>query len=399
MLKRFVRLHVVWIIGLGALASLVAGRGLYPTQIPPDRPISDRPAGQDTVSPDQAARLVEVVRERYANGKVKIRREVTRDALGNYVLHGGWAMWDQEGNQIASGRYRNNRRDGTWTRLHLRSDSELFASMPYKEFQAPFRSQASFDQGQLSGKWIITDWQHRKVSQWEYVHGARHGVSTWRYPSGRLMRRAVYCNGLLDGPSQSWDRQSHLIATEQYQDGRKLVSKVEYYDSGQKKSEGMYLSAALVVDAADDWWNAKPATYVRTGGDQLHGRWTSWYANQRKNLEGSFQYGLRDGRFMWWYSNGQPKVAGRYSSGRPDSLWVWWHKNGQRAAEGQYVDGRPSGPWCRWQEDGQLCRKIDYSWDSNVVVASAESTDPASADPSARRLPPPTQTAAEPRER
>ncbi|MCE9556285.1 MAG: hypothetical protein K8T91_23290, partial [Planctomycetes bacterium] len=37
---------------------------------------------------------VEVVRERYPDGKIKVEREVIRDAEENYVNHGLWKMWD-----------------------------------------------------------------------------------------------------------------------------------------------------------------------------------------------------------------------------------------------------------------------------------------------------------------
>src|SRR5690606_4804533 len=57
---------------------------------------------------------VEVIRERYPNRTVKIEREVTQDADGNYVNHGTWKMWDEAGNLVAEGRYFNGQREGIW---------------------------------------------------------------------------------------------------------------------------------------------------------------------------------------------------------------------------------------------------------------------------------------------
>ena len=57
---------------------------------------------------------METIRERYPDGDVKIEREVTTDADGDYVNHGAWRMWDRGGKLVAEGRYDLSRRDGQW---------------------------------------------------------------------------------------------------------------------------------------------------------------------------------------------------------------------------------------------------------------------------------------------
>ena len=59
------------------------------------------------------------------NGNVKIEREVTTDADGNYVNHGAWRMWDDAGKLVAEGRYEMGRRSGQWTRWWDRDESPL----------------------------------------------------------------------------------------------------------------------------------------------------------------------------------------------------------------------------------------------------------------------------------
>ena len=58
--------------------------------------------GADTVSNGHP----EVIKERYPSGEVKIEREVTQDAGGNYLNHGAWKMFDERGNLVAQGEYR-----------------------------------------------------------------------------------------------------------------------------------------------------------------------------------------------------------------------------------------------------------------------------------------------------
>src|SRR5262245_59309468 len=66
--------------------------------------------------------MVEVVRERYPDGKVKIERDVTVDADGNYVNHGAWRMWDDSGRLVAEGQFAMGRRSGQWSRSWSRGE-------------------------------------------------------------------------------------------------------------------------------------------------------------------------------------------------------------------------------------------------------------------------------------
>src|SRR5262249_9379461 len=64
----------------------------------------------------------ETIRERYDDGKVRIERQVTLDADGNYVNHGEWKMYSHAGDVVAEGHYDMGKRIGTWTRWHGRQD-------------------------------------------------------------------------------------------------------------------------------------------------------------------------------------------------------------------------------------------------------------------------------------
>ena len=55
--------------------------------------------GQDDPVEENGA--VETFTERYPNGNVKIERQVTLDADGNYVNHGAWKMYNAAGKVVA----------------------------------------------------------------------------------------------------------------------------------------------------------------------------------------------------------------------------------------------------------------------------------------------------------
>jgi antitoxin component YwqK of YwqJK toxin-antitoxin module len=320
---------------------------------------------------------IEIVNERYPSGNVKIRREVTRDRQWNYILHGEWKMWDERGNLIGFGQYRDNVRHGAWTRIYLAGEAEMFSQMPYKEYEAPFTSQATFKDGKLHGQWIISDAKQRKISEWEYDNGLRHGVRKWTYASGQPMKEATYHQGLLDGRLRVWDADSQLIVDEVYQQGQKLALKVEYDDDGKKRSEGMYLHARYVIETPADWWNARPCVYRTTGEDVKHGRYTTWFPNGQRSQEGAYVVDVPDGQFTWWYPNSQERMSGSYKNGKSHGPWVWWHENGQRAAQGTYVYGTPSGVWASWEDNGRLSRKSDFSEDGGSVAVHPETTEEA----------------------
>ena len=304
---------------------------------------------------------VEIIQERYPNGSVKIKRGVTQDRDGNYILHGIWQMWDERGTLISEGEYRNNVRHGTWNRWYRGDESRLFTSRPYDQFQAPFVSQGAFQDGRLHGKWTIFDSKQRKVSEIEFVDGQRDGKAIFWYANGKPMREGNYRNGVINGEYFEWNVDGKLVMKETFQEGRKLAPKVEYHAANQKKSEGMYLHAKIVVKTHDDWWNAVLAEYTTQGKDEKHGRWTAWFSNGQKMVEGEYEHNLQVGEFTWWFENGQKRLAGSYQKGKQEGTWTWWHQNGQKSTQGQFAEGNPSGPWAWWKNDGKLTQKANYS--------------------------------------
>lgn len=331
---------------------------------------------------------IEVVQERYPDGKVKIRREMTLDAAGNYVLHGAWTMWDPQGNEVASGHYQHGKRDGLWTRQLTNRDSKIFATRPYDEYQGPFKSQATFKNGQLHGKWIISDNQKRKVSEIEFVDGMRDGVATWNFASGKKMKQVDFHKGLIDGQLIAWDASGKVIADETYQEGRKLAPKVAKRSSGHQKSEGLYLFAKQIVETPDDWWNSQLATYTTIGQDDRHGRWVSWYPNGQKEYEGTYENDRPEGQFTWWYPNSQVRVTGSYKAGKANGEWSWWYENGQKSERGQYEAGEPTGSWAYWKTDGMLHHKSDFDDRQASIVLESDSEESDAAEASSAALKP-----------
>ena len=318
--------------------------------------------GEDEATPvDQTP--VEVVKERYPSGVVRLEREVTQDASGNYVAHGLWRQFDETGRLVAEGRYLQSKKEGIWRRLYAGDEAELLATSPYNSFTPPFVSQATFTSGKLQGKWIITDAKERKVHEIEFEAGERHGNSTWFFPSGQAMLQAKYDHGRASGEVIQYGPDSSVVARETYEDGRKLAPKIDYYDAQQqqKKSEALYLHAALTVKAPDNWDMCKLATFEGRGQDEKHGPFTAWHKNGQLARQGEFKYDQPVGKFLYWYPNGQKQMEGEYIDGRQEGQWTWWHENGLKSISGQYENATPIGLWQWWQASGKLSQKADLS--------------------------------------
>jgi antitoxin component YwqK of YwqJK toxin-antitoxin module len=330
-------------------------------------------AKADTESEDGA----ELIKDRYPSGSVRIERQVTQDAQGNYLNHGTWKNWDERGNLIAQGQYEYGNRTGVWIRWYRNvQDASILGKLPYSQYVGPFISQATFKNDQIDGLWTIYDGKTHKISQWSFVDGKRQGTSTWWYANGKKMREAQFQNGDMDGEYLEWAADASLRVKETFDSGRKLAIKTSYFNGGKvKKSEGMYLFAKDVEHSPDDWWSCKLVTTVKTGRDEKHGVWTSWFPSGQPQLEGKYENDLQVGEFTWWHSNGQRALQGEFARGKQMGKWTWWHANGQKSIEGEYANGNPAGRWTWWKEDGRVVQSADLSHSEGVVIETPRQLD------------------------
>jgi antitoxin component YwqK of YwqJK toxin-antitoxin module len=304
----------------------------------------------------------EIIRERHPDGRVKIEREVTTDNDGNYVNHGAWRMWDADGNLIVEGRHTLGRREGAWTRWLNRDDSPLLSELPFGEFQAPFESRATFQDGRLHGEWIVVDAKKRKCSSVALRDGKRDGLATLWLPGGKIYREATFRNGVAVGEVRERGVDGRLVTVATYVDGHELVNNVTHFTGTfRKKTDASYLTAAVIETSPDDFWQFRFAEFAARGEDQRHGAWRSWHANGQLELEGCYEFGRENGTFTWWHANGQKAAEGNFVDGQLDGTWVWWHANGQKASQGDYHYGQLTGLWRGWSADGQLVERHEFA--------------------------------------
>jgi antitoxin component YwqK of YwqJK toxin-antitoxin module len=263
---------------------------------------------------------------------------------------------------MGGGSYRNGVRQGKWVRYFATGEAEMLSGSVARDFVPPFTSEASFNEGELQGKWTVTDSQDHIVFCSEFDHGQRDGKSTWYFVSGQKWREIDFHRGEIDGMLIEWSPQGKVIAKEQFVHGRRHGVKNEWYAPGIKKVEAEFLFTKEVAQITDDWWAGVSRTQVvkKEGQDERHGRWTTYYRNGQKALEGEYQHDRPAGTFVWWHPNGQRAIQGDYKNGKQSGQWAWWHPNGQRHIQGEYAQGKQAGEWTWWTEDGTMAEAMAY---------------------------------------
>ena len=331
--------------------------------------------------PDLAARLVSinetpspsgpdsgVIEQHHDNGQIKIQRQVIRDLADLPINHGMWKKFSPHGTLLVEGQYRDGLRHGVWNAWYEARDAALFDQQPFRQFDGPFISQATFVDGKLEGTWTIYDSKHRKISRWHYSAGERHGLWQWWSPSGHKVQELTYHNGVADGVLKQFDAAGKVASSVRLEDGRRLDEKIERYESGGVKSKTSYLLARRVPVGKDDWLSLRLVTYKSEGSDTKHGPDESWYANGKPRQRAMFDHGIKAGEFVWWHKNGQMSLRGTYVDGRREGQWTWWHANGQTSIEGYFASGKPVERWVYWNDNGRVSREAEFTRNSGVVT-------------------------------
>jgi antitoxin component YwqK of YwqJK toxin-antitoxin module len=335
-------------------------------------------------APSFAAGGIEVVRDRYPDGKTKIERQVVLDLTGNYVNHGEWKHLNPKGGVIAQGHFEMGKRLGPWMNWHGPREAPVLNIYPFNKFKPPFRSQANFVDDQMDGEWLIVDSAERKCMQISLSGGKRNGTTTVWLPNGNVFSQATYDQGMRVGDVMEADQKGQLQRVATYIEGRSLSTKTAKGRGKHKKSEEQFLGAPTVQKVKDDFWTLTLAEYVAEGEPVRHGPSTIWFDNGQLQQQGYYQYGKKAGTFTFYYENGQVAASGDYKDDLPDGMWVWSHGNGQKATVGEYRAGREVGEWRWWAEDGTLASQKTYGAGEEIAkelpptidISQAPSSEP-----------------------
>jgi antitoxin component YwqK of YwqJK toxin-antitoxin module len=99
---------------------------------------------------------------------------------------------------------------------------------------------------------------------------------------------------------------------------------------------------------------------IKHDGLPYTGKSVEFYDNGQKKSEGNYKKGKAEGLWTSWHKNGQKNEEGNYKNGIKEGLWIEWHKNGQKESEGHYVFGMNKGLWIKWDENGKKILEMNF---------------------------------------
>ena len=139
------------------------------------------------------------------------------------------------------------------------------------------------------------------------------------------------------------------IAAEELPEG----TVIEYYENGQKESEGSYKDGK--EDGLHKYWheNGQMSAEENWKDDNKNGKLTTWYENGQIESESYFNDHNEDGKWTNWHENGQVHSEGCSKDGQWDGKHTYWYESGQKEAEIIYKNGTREEE-NQWNEDGEL---------------------------------------------
>ena len=226
----------------------------------------------------------------------------TKDANGERIRHGPYVEIYVSGAKEIVGRYRNGRRDGTWTRWHANGKVDTITI---------------------------------------YADGKPQSFEAW-HDNGQKWEEGYFKDGFKEGTWIRWHGNGQKEFEGHFEHGTLEHLYTMWHDNGQKEEQGGYKHG------------------VRDGV------WTMWHRNGQKRSEILFHNGKPDDWYRAWHENGQQAEQALFRDGKPEGSYTIWHDNGQKEEEGSYRDGVLDGRVTAWDKDGHVWMKTEYKGGSLV---------------------------------
>ncbi len=313
---------------------------------------------------------VELVRERYSDGKIHVEKQVAMAKSGDFVNHGSYREYSPKGDVLVEGRYEWGVMVGTWVKRLDAAESKKVEQQLNVAFKAPFISSAEFVGGKLNNVWTIVDKDNKVIVQIELKDGLRDGLTTIYAVDGEIRMQQTFSKGVLNGASFE-KLEGKNARDEKFVDGRKVIEDTQRLPNGNLKSSHTYLSPAYRIATPDNWLDCTFGKVTTEGEKTLHGAYSTYHETGKLASKGNYHHGQLQGEFESWHRNGEVAVTGRYENGVQTGTWVWRHANGMKESVANYVDGKPEGRILAWDQNGKA---ISQSTTMRSVLKDVKST-------------------------
>lgn len=238
-------------------------------------------------------------------------------------------------------------------------------------------------------------------------------TKTEYYPSGQIKKKGTYKNNVPEGVCRIYSPNGKIDSSKIYRNGIVIGDGIvdenglkqgawkEFYDSGELKGEGKYISnlrigpwkyfykngkteqtgVFLKNEVPDGEWiwyydngdtlrdetfvnglrNGIMTEYTDSGTVIARGEYVDdleegpWYYHDGDIvMQGSYKSGSRDGEWKYTYDSGNPCFVGKFTDDFPDGKHIFYWSNGKIKDEGYYIMGKKEGEWFKYDVNGSL---------------------------------------------
>lgn len=235
--------------------------------------------------------------------------------------HGYWEVVDEEGNLLYKGKFVHGIPLGSFERYH--EDGSLQARLLHKNQRETY-AKLYYPGGEVL------------MAEGKYFNQKRDSIWNFYSEEGILTSSEIYEEGLKQGVSEIFYADGSVSERIHYDNGIKSGVWEQYFENGNPKLK------ANVLD-----------------GVMYDGKYTSYYPNGRKLMEGKYVDGKKESSWYHFNEDGSIQVIYVY---RADQVVEEYPKNGVfetywpndiKRSEYTYLDGKKHGPFEEWYNKGE----------------------------------------------
>jgi len=86
------------------------------------------------------------------------------------------------------------------------------------------------------------------------------------------------------------------------------------------------------------------------------GKYVIYYESGQKRYEGNFVSGKMEGKQIKWHENGQMSYEANFKYGKQQGPYIFWYENGQKSYEANYKKGKEDGIVTSWDREGNITK-------------------------------------------
>jgi len=184
------------------------------------------------------------VQEKYADGAVRVEREVIKMSDDQIINDGQYTEYYPNGEKFSEGKYVKGAHDGAWSFWH--DNGQLAKTVTFKNGQADgswevrradgtLESKKGYKNNLRDGQWVLyyDDGKTPKIEQ-NYVDSKLQGPRKTYYANGKLRQESEFKDGVINGDVSEYNEAGVKVAQATFVDGKLNGKLIRWGTDGSK---------------------------------------------------------------------------------------------------------------------------------------------------------------------